>query len=60
MLPEHDLLTIAEVANALRVDETTVRRWIKQGTMEGISLPHPGERSSYRVRRITIETLLNS
>ena len=28
-LPEHNLLTVHEVAQLLRVDDTTVRRWVK-------------------------------
>ena len=28
---EADLLTVREVAKQLRVDDTTVRRWIKNG-----------------------------
>jgi len=43
----------------LRVDDTTVRRWIKHGTLEAVSLPHVGKRQAYRVRRRTIESLLN-
>jgi len=52
------LLTIHEVAEALRVDETTVRRWIKSGALEAVRLPHTGERESYRVRQETLEKLL--
>jgi excisionase family DNA binding protein len=54
-----DLLTVAEVAEALRVDETTVRRWIKQGALTAITLPHDGKRQSYRVHRRTLEALLS-
>lgn len=28
-----DLLTVSEVARILRVDDTTVRRWVKQGRL---------------------------
>lgn len=55
-----ELLTIREVAQALRVDDTTVRRWIKQGILEAISLPHRGLRQAYRVRRSTLGILLTS
>jgi len=34
-----DLLTVREVAKQLRVDDTTVRRWIKNGVLEAITLP---------------------
>jgi excisionase family DNA binding protein len=53
-----DLLTVGEVARRLRVDDTTVRRWIKTGAMEAVLLPHLGKRRGYRVRRTTLETLL--
>ncbi len=53
-----DLLTIAEVADTLRVDATTVRRWVKQGTLEAIALPHVNERQAYRIKRETLEKLL--
>jgi DNA binding domain, excisionase family len=60
-MEQHDeLLTVREVARRLRVDDTTVRRWIKHGTLEAVSLPHVGKRQAYRVRRSTIDTLLNA
>lgn len=55
-----ELLTVREVAQHLRVDDTTVRRWIKSGALEAITLPHRGKRRGYRVRKITIEELFNS
>ena len=54
----NDLLTVAEVAQILRVDDTTVRRWIKQGVLDAVVLPHIRERQGYRVKRETIEKLL--
>ena len=55
---EADLLTVREVAKQLRVDDTTVRRWIKNGVLEAITLPHRGTRQAYRIRRSTLEALL--
>jgi len=55
---ESELLTVREVGRALRVDDTTVRRWIKSGTLEAISLPHPGLRQAYRVKRSTLDKVL--
>ncbi len=55
-----DLLTVREVAKQLRVDDTTVRRWIKNGVLEAIPLPHQGERQVYRVRKSTLDKLLAS
>ena len=53
-----DLLTVREVAKQLRVDDTTVRRWIKNGILEAITLPHRGARQAYRIRRSTLDALL--
>ena len=53
-----DLLTVHEVARRLRVDDTTVRRWIKSGALEAITLPHRGKRQAYRIKRTTLEVLL--
>ena len=55
---ETDLLTVREVAKQLRVDDTTVRRWIKTGVLEAITLPHRGTRQAYRIRRSTLNALL--
>jgi len=55
---EADLLTVREVAKQLRVDDTTVRRWIKNGILEANTLPHRGTRQAYRIRRSTLNTLL--
>jgi excisionase family DNA binding protein len=54
----NDLLTVAEVAQILRVDDTTVRRWIKQGVLDAVILPHIHERQGYRIKRETVERLL--
>jgi excisionase family DNA binding protein len=55
-----ELLTVREVARRLRVDDTTVRRWIKSGALEAITLPHRGRRQAYRIKRSTLDKLLNS
>ena len=55
-----ELLTVSEVARILRVDDTTVRRWVKQGALEAVVLPHVNERQAYRVRRSTLEKLIGS
>lgn len=53
-----DLLTVDEVAKILRVDDTTVRRWVKQGTLEAVALPYGSKRHRYRIKRGTLDTLL--
>jgi excisionase family DNA binding protein len=45
-----DLKTIHEVAKHYRVDDTTVRRWIKNGSLEAVTLPHKGSRQAYRLK----------
>ncbi|HYK84121.1 MAG TPA: helix-turn-helix domain-containing protein [Ktedonobacteraceae bacterium] len=59
MVEEMDeLLTVREVARRLRVDDTTVRRWIKSGALLAITLPHKGRRQAYRVKKSTLDDLL--
>ncbi len=53
------LLTVREVARRLRVDDTTVRRWIKSGSLEAITLPHKGRRQAYRIKQSTLDKLLS-
>jgi excisionase family DNA binding protein len=55
-----ELLTVREVARRLRVDDTTVRRWIKTGALEAISLPHKGKRQAYRIKKSTLDILLKN
>lgn len=57
-LQSEELLTVQEVATYLRVDDTTVRRWIKNGTMDAIKLPHRGKRETYRILRSTLTAIL--
>jgi excisionase family DNA binding protein len=53
-----DLLTVSEVARILRVDDTTVRRWVKQGILEAVILPHTSARQGYRIKRETLNKVL--
>ena len=55
-----ELLTVREVAKRLRVDDTTVRRWIKSGALEAITLPHRGKRQAYRVKKSTLDVLMRN
>jgi excisionase family DNA binding protein len=54
----HDLLTVSEVATVLRVDDTTVRRWVKLGVLDAVTLPHKGRRQAYRIKQETVDRLL--
>ena len=53
-----DLLTVSEVAEILRVDDTTVRRWAKHGAIEVIVLPHVNARQAYRIKRETLAKIM--
>lgn len=53
-----DLLTVREVAEQLRVNDTTVRRWVKQGALEAVVLPHLNTRQAYRIKRETLNRVL--
>ena len=53
------MMTVQEVERILNVHGATVRRWIRDGTLEAIILPHKGDRVSYRIKGETIDALLN-
>jgi len=55
-----ELLTVHEVAQRLRVDDTTVRRWITNGILPAITLPHVNKRQSYRIRQSELDRVLTS
>lgn len=55
-----ELMTVPEVAKILKVDDTTVRRWVKQGTLEAVILPHVNERQGYRIKRETLDRVLGT
>ena len=55
---ETTLLKIGEVAKTFRVDDTTVRRWIKNGALEAVALPGGGKRQGYRVRVSDVKRIL--
>lgn len=54
----NNLLTVSEVARILRVDDATVRRWVKQGVLEAVVLPHVHSRQVYRIKRETLNRVL--
>lgn len=53
----NELLTVQEAARILRVDDTTVRRWVKRGAMEAVVLPHKNTRVAYRIKRSTLDKI---
>lgn len=58
MAEQEELLTIKEVAKALRCDPTTARRWVVQGMVPCVILPHVRARRVYRVRASTLKSIL--
>ncbi len=52
------LLTVSEFAKVLRVDDTTVRRWIQTGHVAAVALPHSRKRRSYRIKRSVLDAIL--
>jgi excisionase family DNA binding protein len=56
-----ELLTVSEVARIFRVGDITVRRWIRLGALEAISLPAYGMvRHVHRIKRQELERVLNT
>lgn len=53
-VPDHDMMTIREVAELLRVSEITVARWIKQGRLPAFRV---GPRA-VRIRRADVVGLM--
>jgi len=52
------MLTVREVAETLRVDATTVRRWITSSILSAVALPASGKRKCYRIHRAALDELL--
>jgi len=51
-------LTVSEVADILHVDDTTMRRWVKQGTLDAVVLLHVNACQAYRIKRETLNWVL--
>lgn len=50
------MLTVDEIAERLRVNPYTVRRWLREGALHGIKM---GDRAGYRVRQSELNRFLN-
>lgn len=58
---DNELLTVLEVSRIFRVDSTTIRRWIKQGILDAITLPSlHGLKQGYRIKRETVDKVLGN
>jgi excisionase family DNA binding protein len=56
---EQEYFTPREIAKRFRVDDTTVRRWIRTGVLEAETI-RQGRRNRHRIKKATIETLETS
>ena len=56
--PEHQYMTVLEVAHLFRVDTTTVKRWIYRGQLEAVALPSMGSRKEHRIPRAAVNKIL--
>jgi len=54
-----DLLTPKEVAQQLRVNECTVRRWVRENKMRGISLPGSGKKVRIRIYKQEVDKIVD-
>lgn len=57
LLEEDRWLTVAQVAEELQVHEETVRRWLRQGRLEGHNF---SGRTGYRIRRSAIAAFMDA
>ena len=56
--PGHEYMTVREVARLLRVDTTTVKRWIYHGKLDAFALPNTGIRKEHRIPRAAVNKIL--
>ena len=59
VLPEHDLLTVAEVAAAFRVEAKTINRWANGGRLRSVRTPGGAGPGHHRFYRTDIAALLD-
>ena len=50
-------LTVSQVAEMLQVHEETVRRWLRQGRLEGQNF---SGRTGYRIRQSAVEAFMDA
>jgi len=56
MMVEERVLTVAEVAERLRLGEETVRRWLRQGKLRGTKLGPTS--AGYRIPESEVQRIL--
>ena len=56
---DDELLTVRQVAQIFRVDDTTVRRWIRNKALDAIVLPNNNRNhTTFRIRRESVNAIL--
>ncbi len=55
-MQEDRWLTVAQIAERLQVHQDTVRRWLRQGTLQGRNF---GGKSGYRVRERDLNAFMS-
>jgi predicted site-specific integrase-resolvase len=53
-----EMLTVTQVAEMLRVDATTVTRWIRIGALEAVSWLSAKNRPAYLIKLSTITAMM--
>ena len=53
---EQEYFTPREIAKRLRVDDSTVRRWIRTGALEAETI-RQCRRNRHRIKKVTIDTI---
>lgn len=56
MTDDDELLTVAEVAEILKLHEQTARKWVREGKIPGIYMG--SRQAGYRVKRSTINRIM--
>ena len=54
---EENLLTVADVAKRLKVNNETIRRWLRQGRLRGVLLG--GNKMGYRIPESELRRLMS-
>ena len=57
-MPNGELLTVQQVAERLKMNPETVRRWLRQGKLRGYLLG--GDRSGYRVAADDLDAFIRA
>ena len=54
---EQTMLTVDQVAERLKVNEQTVRRWLREGQLEGVAF---GGRTGWRISEADLQAFLDA